>query len=271
MKGSFNKDHSPDSPDGSPPGDDHEGLTGAADRTTLTHSSDETFADALLTRALEFEALRQSEERYRDFFENAKDAIYIHDLSGHYTMVNNGGEELLGYSREEILHLTIFDVVPQSYLDQIQQSLKQKLADQAPTVYEIEVIRKDGTRVPIEVNSRLIYQHGTPIGVQGTARDISERWRAEDKLRDSEERFRTVTETASDAIIVIDETGNIELANPATQKIFGYSGEELINHNLSMLMPARSQTAHSEALGRYLISGQRTIPWEAVELPGLHR
>ena len=59
-------------------------------------------------------SLSQSEERYRDYFENAKDAIYVHDLDGHYIMVNKAGEELIGYSREEILQMRISDVVPRT-------------------------------------------------------------------------------------------------------------------------------------------------------------
>jgi two-component system, cell cycle sensor histidine kinase and response regulator CckA len=131
-------------------------------------------------------SLSQSEERYRDYFENAKDAIYVHDLTGRYIMVNKAGEDLIGYSREEILQMRISDVVPQLCLEQIHQRLKEKLADHSLTIYEVEAIRKDGSRVPIEVSSRLIYENGVPVAVQGSARDISERKRAEEALRASQ-------------------------------------------------------------------------------------
>lgn len=131
-------------------------------------------------------SLSQSEKRYRDYFENAKDAIYVHDLSGYYIQVNKAGEELIGYSREEILQMRISDVVPRASLDQIHQRLKEKLADHSLTIYECEAVRKDGSRVPIEVSSRLIYENGVPVAVQGSARDISERKRAEEALRASQ-------------------------------------------------------------------------------------
>ena len=210
-------------------------------------------------------------DRFREFFENSKDAIYVHDLKGRYTMVNPAAEALVGYTREEILHMTIFDLVAERYFDQIQNSIKAKLVNHAPTIFDLEIVRKDGTRIPVEISSRLIYENDLPVGVQGTARDISERWRVEEALRDSEERFRTVTETASDAIIVIDQEGTIELANPSTQKIFGYSREELLGQNLSLLMPARFQAAHCMGLERYVKTGIRTITWEAVEIFGLRR
>ena len=130
--------------------------------------------------------LSQSEERYRDYFENAKDAIYVHDLNGRYIMVNKAGEELIGYSRDEILQMRISDVVPRKYLDDIHARLTKKLADHSLTIYEVEAIRKDGSRVPIEVSSRLIYENGVPVAVQGNARDITERKRAEEALRASQ-------------------------------------------------------------------------------------
>jgi len=150
----------------------------------LTKSTD---ARRLIEIAEEEQAsLSKSEERYRDYFENAKDAIYVHDLNGRYTMVNKAGEALIGYTREEILKMSIHDVVPRSHLDQIQARLKKKLADHAPTIYEVEAIKKDGSRVPVEVSSRLICENGVPVAVQGSARDITERKRAEEALRASQ-------------------------------------------------------------------------------------
>ena len=124
----------------------------------------------------------EDESRYRDCFENAKFAIYVHDLNGRYTMVNKAGAALIGYTREEILQMTISDVVPQNCLNQIQARLK-KLADHVPTIYEFEAIRKDGSRVPVEVSSRLIYENEVPVAVQSSARNITEQKRAEEALR----------------------------------------------------------------------------------------
>lgn len=131
-------------------------------------------------------SLANNEERYRDYFENAKDAIYVHDLNGRYTMVNKAAEALIGYTREEILKMSVFDVVPENYAEQIQARLQKKLADHSPTIYEVEAIRRDGTRVPVEVSSRLIWENGVAVAVQGSARDISERKRAEEALRASQ-------------------------------------------------------------------------------------
>jgi PAS domain S-box-containing protein len=129
------------------------------------------------------QALRESEERYRELFENARDAIYVHDLHGKYISVNRAAEALSGYSREEIMGRSFTEFVSHENLKQIRECLLTKLETEGETTYEVEVIAKDGRRVPVEVSSRAIYENGAIIGVQGTARDISERKQAQDTLR----------------------------------------------------------------------------------------
>src|SRR6266852_990807 len=127
-------------------------------------------------------ALRDSEERYRELFENDKDAIYVHDLNGVYRSVNRAAERLSGYSREEILGKHFRDFVSPEYLGQVGETFGKKLEGTGETNYEIEIIRRDGARVPVEVSSRLIYENGVAVGVQGSARDITERKRAQEAL-----------------------------------------------------------------------------------------
>ena len=128
-------------------------------------------------------ALRESEERYRELFENARDAIYVHDLDGTYTSVNRAAEELSGYTREEILGRHFTQFVAPEYLDQVRDCLLSKLVTEGETTYQVDVIAKDGRRVPVEVSSRAIYENGVIVGVQGTARDITERKQTQDTLR----------------------------------------------------------------------------------------
>ena len=128
-------------------------------------------------------ALRESEERYRELFENAKDAIYVHDLEGKYMRVNRAAETLSGYRREEIVGHSFVEFVAPEHFQQVRKRFCAKLAKQGETTYEIDVIAKDGRRVPVEVSSRAIYENGLMIGVQGTARDITERKLAQDALQ----------------------------------------------------------------------------------------
>jgi PAS domain S-box-containing protein len=132
-------------------------------------------------------ALRDSEERYRDLFENANDVIYTLDLTGHITSVNKRAEQAFGYVREECLGRNAADFVPPEQHARMHEALRQKLAGEAsPTTYELEIVRKDGQRVLLEVSSRLIVRDGVPVGIQGIARDITERRRAELALREAD-------------------------------------------------------------------------------------
>jgi len=128
-------------------------------------------------------ALRESEERYRELFENAKDAIYVHDLQGTYLSINRAAEKLSGYSREEIIGHNFKEFVAPEHAKYVRDSFWRKLAQQGETTYEVEVIAKDGRRVPIEISSRAIYDKGELVGVQGMARDITERKLAQDALQ----------------------------------------------------------------------------------------
>jgi len=128
-------------------------------------------------------ALRESEERYRELFENAKDAIYVHDLDGTYLSINRAAEKLSGYSREEIIGHNFKEFVAPEHVKYVRDSFWKKLAQQGETAYEVDVIAKVGRRVPIEVSSRAIYENGVLVGVQGMARDITERKLAQDALQ----------------------------------------------------------------------------------------
>jgi PAS domain S-box-containing protein len=148
------------------------------------------------------EALRKSEERFRDLFENANDVIYTLDLEGRITSVNRRAEQIFGYSRAELLGRQVAELVPPEYHAVMFEARSRKLAgENAPTVYELEILCKDGGRVPLEISSRLLLQDGLPIGVQGTARDVRERRRAEQALRDSQERFRQIADNLPEGFI----------------------------------------------------------------------
>ena len=134
--------------------------------------------------------LSKSQERYRDLVENAHDIIYSHDLQGNYTSMNKAGEQITGYSPEDALNLNLKQTVAPECLATAQEMLKRKLAGEKVTAYEMEIIAKDGRRIAVEANTRLVMQDGVPVGIQGIARDITERKRMEKALHNSEEQLR---------------------------------------------------------------------------------
>src|SRR6266571_504505 len=129
------------------------------------------------------DALRRSEERYRDLFENANDMIFTHDLNGYFTSINKRGEMLTGYARHEFIGMNIGTITAPGYLALVSDSVSNKTTGgEQARLYETEIITKDGRLLPVEVNARLIYEGDQPVGVQGIARDISERKQLEDQL-----------------------------------------------------------------------------------------
>jgi PAS domain S-box-containing protein len=128
-------------------------------------------------------ALRESEERYRELFENAKDAIYVQDLRGNYLSVNHAAEKLSGYTREEIVGRNFIDFIAEEHVAYVRECFCGRLMQKGETSYEMDVIAKDGRRVPVEVSSRAIYENGEVVGVQSMARDITERKLAQDALQ----------------------------------------------------------------------------------------
>ena len=109
----------------------------------------------------------------------------------------------------------------------------------------------------------------TLIGAQ--IGDFIERRRTQERLRESEERYRLVSETAQDAIFSIDENSTITFCNPAVERLFGYTPEELIGRRLDAIIPERLRDAHRRGIERYLRTRQRNIPWTGIELPALHK
>lgn len=101
--------------------------------------------------------------------------------------------------------------------------------------------------------------------------ELEARALAEAALRESEERYRLVTETATDAILSIDERGVIVFVNAAAERIFGYPVREMLGRELTLLMPGSLQPLHQASLESRRASGDKRIVWEAVEFPGLHR
>jgi len=212
---------------------------------------------AITERKLAEDQLRKSEERYRDLVENARDLIYEHDLKGNYTAANKAGERITGYTLEESLTMNMAQTVDPAYLDRAQEMLRRKLAGDSVTAYELMVISKDGRRIPVEVNSRLVLKDGVPVGVQGIARDITERKQAQKALSDSEARKHAILESAMDSIITMDSEGLVVDWNPAAEKAFGYTAAAAIGKDMAdLIIPCRFRDAHRQGLARYLATAE---------------
>ncbi|PYU89590.1 MAG: hypothetical protein DMG25_18645 [Acidobacteria bacterium] len=135
------------------------------------------------------QALQESEERYRELFENASDLIYIADLQGNIIDLNKAAERITGYCRAEALGMNLAHIIAPDQMGRTAEMLGHKLATSGQTTDEVDIVAKDGRRVALETSTRLIVSDGRPVAVQGMARDITERRRSENSLRELSARL----------------------------------------------------------------------------------
>ncbi len=130
------------------------------------------------------EALRVSEKKYRELFENASDAIWVHDLNGRIMAVNSAFEKLIGYKRDVLCGANVSMFISSHGMSKIDREAHNVvLRGETAVPYEQELIKKDGSTVAIQIGTSLIYKEGEPWAFQHTARDISEEKRLRDNLR----------------------------------------------------------------------------------------
>lgn len=189
-----------------------------------------------LERARKQEAVEDAESRYRSIFEGLHDAVVVQSLDGQLLDVNARACEMYGWDREKLLGMTVEDLAPP---DQLNLSAEDFLSGQAPTQpVESINIRADGEEFPVEISARLAAIEGVPVMLV-VIRDISERRRVVQALKESEARFRTLVEHAPEAIVVFDtDTGNFVNANQNAVEMFGYERHELFKLSPVDVSPA---------------------------------
>ncbi|HLG22923.1 MAG TPA: PAS domain S-box protein, partial [Candidatus Manganitrophaceae bacterium] len=183
-------------------------------------------ASAEIERSRAEEAVRQSEERHRTLMEQASDGIFIADIQGRYIDVNSSGCAMLGYSRDEILHMSVTDLLSIEDISTV-PLLLEELRSGRIMIIERLLKRKDGKLLPVEISAKML----SGQRLQSIVRDITERRRSEERLKNSEKRFRALIENSSDAILLAGPNGTILYCGPSTGRIVGYSIDELLGRN----------------------------------------
>src|SRR5437773_3062693 len=161
----------------------------AAERSAAeVRASEARVRQTLQEREQTEQALRESEERYRELVENANDIVYTLDLQGQVTSINKAAELVTEYSREELLGMNITDILTKDSAQIGLQMLDRKIGGKQRTNYEVDLRAKSGQIVTLEISSRLIFKDGQALAVQGIARNITARRRAEEVLRQADQR-----------------------------------------------------------------------------------
>jgi PAS domain S-box-containing protein len=217
------------------------------------------------------EALRASEDRYRDLVEHSQDLICTHDLEGRILSVNRAAAKLLGYD-------------PNDYVGK--RNVRDILAPEARDGFDayMATIRKEGVVrglmvVLTSTGERRIWEYNNTLRtegvaapvVRGMAHDITERWRAEQALRRSQQQYQGLVESVSDIVFSLDQTGRITYVNPAVEQVGGYAPEELIGKPFSDFIHPVDQEAVEQLFARRLEGDTRPGEFRVVVKNGAVR
>ncbi|MDY6796327.1 MAG: PAS domain S-box protein [Actinomycetota bacterium] len=177
------------------------------------------------------EALRESEERYRDLFENASDLIQSMTPEGRFSYVNRAWRDTLGYDEDDLEELTIFDIIHPDSLDHCIEMLRKVMSGEEAGDIEVKLVAKDGREVMVQGSASCRFEGGKPVNIRGIFHDVTESRLAEEALRRSEEYYRSLIENAYDAVTVINADGTMRYFSPSLEKLAGYKPDELAEGN----------------------------------------
>lgn len=230
-----------------------------------------------------------SEQRYREIFENANDAIVLMDLKSNIVSMNKSAERISGFSRDEAHGQNILQIVAPEHHEYIRQIVRDLLEGKKVPLHELVIAAKDGHRVFVEVNRQLIYKDCQPVGIQVIARDITERKRAEKELQAEKAFSDAVMESLPGAFFVIDRQGRLVRWNKGAEGL-GYPAQELaalepdalIAEEDRLLIAAKREQAFAQGASMveanlvnrdgkkipYLFTGQRAVIGENVYVIG---
>ena len=181
------------------------------------------------------ETLKESEEKYRALVNDASDAILLADEGGYILDANRKMEDLLGYTREELLGKNIVHIHTEEELKRAVSAFKDIILEGSGALNNGYVLKKDGTSVAVDITGSIVRYAGKSV-VQGIFRDATERKEAEEKLRASEMRYRQLVDTLQEGIWVIDEEANTTFVNPRMAEMLGYSVDEMQGRHLFSFM-----------------------------------
>jgi PAS domain S-box-containing protein len=199
------------------------------------------FTNALVRKRAD-EALYQSEERFRQVAETVGDFIWEVDAFGLYTYTSPSVERILGYTPSELEgKIHFYDLFLPAVREELKTAASQTFSARQPIrAFPNPNVRKDGRVVHLETSGMPVLDKvGNLIGYRGADMDVTERLKAQEDLRQSEQKFRRLHESMRDAFVSVDIAGHIQEFNPAYQQLLGYSTEELRRLTYMEITPER--------------------------------
>ncbi|RJP17701.1 MAG: PAS domain S-box protein [Candidatus Abyssobacteria bacterium SURF_5] len=215
-----------------------------AERTEELATTNAKLIEEIAERRKKEQALQESEELYRNLFENSIQGIFIMDLNGRFVSCNPALEKVLGYTSKEILGKSFHEHVAPGAEKMLLREYGKLFRSGVPIRnLRYEIIGKGGERRTVETNVSLIRKGNRSIGFQGTATDITDQVQAQDALMKSEERYRLLVDNSLTAIYVLQDE-KVQFVNSRSEEIIGYNPSELLGKPFyEFLHPADRQVA----------------------------
>jgi PAS domain S-box-containing protein len=207
--------------------------------------------------------LQVSEKKYRELADQLPQIVYEIDCEGRFTFVNEKGFELTGYSHEDIEKgLSILQTVADEDRSKAKARIQRALGGEKTDYSEYTVLKKDGSTFPAIACVSAIVREGKTLGLRGTAIDITERKKMEEKLRDSEEKFRNLAEQSPN-MIFINRKGSVVYVNKEAEYAMGYKKEEYYSPDFNFwdLIAPRSRESAKSPFNKH-IKGEDITPYE---------
>ncbi len=219
------------------------------------------------------ESLREMMEKYRAVLESSPDPVILYDDKGNATYVNPAFTRAFGWQADEVLGRRI-DFVPKEETKRSMDAIQEVYTGpRGMKSFESRRLTKHGAILNVMI-SAAVYRSddGTPVGMVVNITDITNIMRAEEALRQSEEKFRSISANALDGIIMIDPVGCVIFWNQAAAKIFGYSAAEVLGRELhETISPDRYMDDYRKAFTKFADSGRGNAVGRMVELTAMHK
>ena len=222
--------------------------------------------------------VRALEEKYRDLIENSPEMIYQLDRVGQFVHVNQTGLEKLGYSRDEMLAMHLWDVVPDNQAADVLVYLERLMSKGRNTIQTV-FLSKDGRRIDVEIHATALFdqESGSLVHTRAFVRDVTERHRLEQQLQQyttklelavsertqqlvaSQARYKALFDLVADSVFMVDCDGTVVAVNKREEQALGYSESAVVGRSMfDIMLPAYGP--HLRTLLSELVGGQRQVP-----------